>query len=100
LSGGEMRSVDLALQFAFLDISRVQTSLFPDILVTDEIFDSSIDYTGLANIMRIIKAKQIEDHSKIFLVTHREEVDLVNADNVYFVEKRDGFSTITRTQAK
>jgi DNA repair exonuclease SbcCD ATPase subunit len=100
LSGGEMRSVDLALQFAFLDISRVQTGLFPDILVTDEIFDSSIDYQGLSNIMRIIKAKQIEDKSKIFLVTHREEVEIINADNIYFVEKRDGFSTITKSQAK
>lgn len=96
LSGGEMRSVDLALQFAFLDVARIQTAIFPDIAVVDEMLDSSIDAVGLTDILHIIKAKQVEDQSKIFLITHRPEVDTIEADNVYLVEKRDGFSSVRK----
>jgi len=95
LSGGEQRSIDLALQFAFLDTARVQATLFPDIMIIDEVLDSSIDSIGITNILSIIKAKQIDDKNKTFIVTHRQEVDSFEPDNIYLVEKKDGFSTVT-----
>jgi DNA repair exonuclease SbcCD ATPase subunit len=96
LSGGESRSVDLALQFAFLDVARIQAQVFPDILILDELLDSSVDATGLISILNIIKARQKEDDSKIFLVTHRTEISNIEVDNVYMVEKREGFSHIRK----
>lgn len=96
LSGGESRSIDLAIQFAFLDVARLKTGIFPDVLLLDEILDSSIDSGGLSNILKIIKSKQTEDKSKIFIITHRAEISDMEADNVYNVTKKDGFSTLKK----
>lgn len=96
LSGGESRSVDLALQFAFLDVARIQAQVFPDILILDELLDSSVDATGLVSVLNIIKARQKEDESKIFLVTHRTEISDIDVDNIYTVFKKDGFSHLKK----
>ncbi len=92
LSGAESKAVDLAIQFAFLDIARIQAGLFPDILILDELLDSSVDGTGLSNILNVIKRRQTDDNSKVFLITHRKEVNEIDADRIYFVEKKDGYS--------
>jgi len=94
LSGGETRSIDLSLQFAFLDIKRIRAGIWPDILITDELLDSSIDEYGLEKILSIIKTKQEEGNLKVFLVSHRKEVSEIDADRVYIVEKKDGYSNI------
>jgi len=95
LSGGESRGIDLSLQMAFLDFARVKAGVFPDILELDELLDSSIDGYGLRKIMRIVRMKQIEDDLKIFLVSHRKEVNDVNVDRVYLIEKINGYSSIS-----
>jgi DNA repair exonuclease SbcCD ATPase subunit len=96
LSGGEARSIDLAIQFSFLDISRIKTGIFPDILMLDEILDSSIDSNGLSNILKIIKNKQLEDDNKILIITHRTDLTDFVADNIYNIVKTDGFSRIEK----
>jgi DNA repair exonuclease SbcCD ATPase subunit len=96
LSSGEQRSIDLSNQFSFLDISKTRSDLFPDVLLLDEILDSSIDWTGIYNIMRIVKTKQAEDKNKVFIITHRTEISDVDVDNVYNVYKEDGFSRIEK----
>lgn len=94
LSGGEGRGIDLALQFAFLDIARLRAGSFPDVNIMDEILDSSIDVQGLQKIVDIIQSKQREDDSKVFIISHRQEVDELDIDNVYFITKKDGYSSI------
>lgn len=95
LSGGEARSIDISLQMALLDHARMKAGLFPDILITDELLDSSIDAYGLERVMKIVKGKQLKDNLKIYLVSHRKEVDDVDVDRTYLVEKTGGFSHIT-----
>jgi len=94
LSGGEARSIDLALQLAFLDILRLQAAIFPDIIIFDEILDSSIDASGLHNLLKIIRSKQREDNSKVFLITHRSEITNLEIDTVYMVNKINGYSQV------
>lgn len=97
LSGGEARSIDLSIQFAFLDVAKLKTGIFPDILLLDEILDSSIDGGGLNNILKIIKTKQYEDKSKTFIITHRTEISDMDVDNTYIVSKNNnGFSVIEK----
>jgi DNA repair exonuclease SbcCD ATPase subunit len=93
LSGGEARGIDLAMQFALLDIARVQAGIWPDIIVMDEILDSSVDNQGISKLMSIIKGKQVEDQSKLFIISHRDEIDDFDADNTYYVSK-DGYSKV------
>ncbi len=95
LSGGEARGIDISLQMALLDHARLKAGLFPDMLITDELLDSSIDSYGLDRVMKIIKGKQLKDNLKIYLVSHRKEVDDVDVDRTYLVEKTGGYSHIT-----
>lgn len=92
LSGGEARGIDLALQFALLDIARVQAHIWPDILIMDEILDSSVDTASIGKLMDIVKTKQAEDRTKVFIISHRQEIDEV--DNIYFIRKENGYSHV------
>lgn len=94
LSGGEQKIVDLAMQLAFLDVAKIQAKSFPDILVLDEILDSSIDGFNLSKMIDIIKSKQAEDDTKVFVVSHRTEIAELEPDNVYTVLKENGFSRL------
>lgn len=94
LSGGESRGIDLAIQFALLDIARVQAGIWPDILVIDEFLDTSVDSIGIGKLLELVKAKQMDDRSKIFIISHRDEIDNSLFDNTYFVEKKE-FSEVT-----
>jgi len=94
LSGGERRGIDIAIQLSLLDIARTQSGCFPDILIFDELLDSSIDGVGMEQLMKIIKVKQKETDDKIFIISHRQEIDAELIDNEYKVEKENGFSRV------
>ena len=94
MSGGEGKSIDLALKFAMMDVARRQAGSYIDVLVLDELLDSSIDSFGIEKTFDIIKVKQKEDNLKVFIVSHREEVADFGNDSIYRVEKEDGFSEI------
>jgi len=96
MSGGEGKSIDLALKFAMMDVARRQAGSYLDILVLDELLDSSIDSFGLEKTMDIVRLKQREDNLKVFIVSHREEVSAFEADNIYQVTKENGMSTVSR----
>jgi len=94
MSGGEGKSIDLALKFAMMDVARRQAGSYLDILVLDELLDSSIDSHGLDKMMDIVRMKQREDNLKVFIVSHREEVASFDADRTFVVEKEQGMSNI------
>lgn len=94
LSSGEKKGVDLAIQLALLDISQNMIGLFPDILIFDELLDSSIDGVGMNKLMTIIKNKQKEFNSKIFVISHRQEIDPEMISNEYKIIKENGFSKV------
>jgi DNA repair exonuclease SbcCD ATPase subunit len=96
LSGGEGRGIDLSLQLAFLDIARVQAGSFPDMIVFDELLDSSVDEHGIGRLMDIVQTKQQEDPmSKIFIISHRTELGDFDADYTYHVERTGGYSKVS-----
>ena len=95
LSSGESKSVDLSLQNAFLDIARIQAGIYPDISILDEILDSSIDSSSLATLLQMVTNKQIEDKSKVYIISHREEVGDLDAVNTLLLEKIGGYSKIS-----
>jgi len=95
LSGGEGRGIDIAIQLAFLDIDRLQAGVFFDLLVFDELLDSSIDEKGIQELFDIVKNKQREDDAKVFIISHRKELkNYDEIDNEYFVQKKDGYSEV------
>jgi len=96
LSGGEKRSIDISLQLSFIDIVRIKSGMSIDLMVFDELLDSSVDGTGITSMMRIISTLQKSINGKVFLITHRSEISDVDIDNVYVVEKNNGFSHVRK----
>ncbi len=95
LGGGQAKSIDLAIKFALMDMAKMQAASYPDILILDEILDSSIDKQGLNEIMNIIEHKKEKDDLKIFLISHREEMqDMEQIDSIYNVKKDNEVSKL------
>lgn len=94
LSGGELKSVDLALKFAIMETLSLRSDIYPDILFLDEILDSSIDNSVLLSMIDIIKAKQVKDDMKIYIISHRNELKDIEFSNCYNVEKTNEFSKL------
>ena len=73
----------------------MQAGIFPDYLTFDELLDSSIDSKGINQLFKIIKARQKDDESKIFIISHRSELeDVDEIDNIYHVVKQNGYSQL------
>lgn len=96
LSGAERISIDRALQFSFNDIVKQQSPTFLNLLILDEILDSSVDTIGLKDFMKIIKRKQQKDDSSVLIVSHREGFDELDKfiDHRYCVEYDGNYSKI------
>ena len=97
LSSGEKRSVDLSLQNAFLDIARVQSGVYADVLILDELLDSSLDSSSLDTLLQMVNNKQREDDSKVFIISHRDEISDIEIANKLMLEKKGGYSQICLT---
>lgn len=94
MSAGEAKTIDLAVKFAIMDVAKIQSGSYIDLLILDELLDSSIDSYGLEKLMDIIKIKQRDDDLKVFIISHREEITDFGYDRLYEVTKNHGFSTI------
>jgi ABC-type Mn2+/Zn2+ transport system ATPase subunit len=66
----------------------------PNILILDELLDTSIDTDGITKLFDLIKIKQKEDNLACFIISHRKEISAFEIDNTYFVEKNNGYSKI------
>lgn len=100
LSGGEKKSLDLALQFALFDITKLKCKNLPNILILDEILDSSVDAKGIENLMNIIKVKQKEDNLACLIVSHRKEISSFTIDHKYTIIKSNGYSSLQETKGE
>jgi hypothetical protein len=97
LSGAERISLDRSFQMASVDIKKGQSSALIDLEIYDEILDSSVDDDGLVNLIHIIKERQLQDNSKILIISHRNELGGLNSmfDHKYLVSM-DNYSTISQ----
>lgn len=95
LSGGERRIVDLAMQMSFLDIAKLQAKSQPNILLLDELLDTSVDSINLQRLLKIIKKKQIDDNLSVYIISHRTEIENLNINSVLYVTKETtGYSKL------
>lgn len=95
LSGAERRSVDFSMLLSLLDVTRANAVAWPDVLLLDEILDSSVDDVGTNQILDIIRLKQKRDKSKVLIISHKPEVNDFDADNIIRVIKNDkGYSEV------
>ena len=89
LSEGEKMRIDLALLFTWREVARVKNSVNTNLLIMDEVFDSSLDGFGVDEFMKIIRFV-IKD-ANIFVISHKSDLH-DKFDNLMKFDKVRGFS--------
>ena len=88
-SVGEKMRIDLALLFTWREVAAYKNSTNTNLLIMDEVFDSSLDGTGTDEFLKIIRFV-IKD-ANIFVISHKESL-LEKFESVIQFEKLKGFS--------
>ena len=90
-SEGEKMRIDLALLFTWREVARMKNSVNTNLLIMDEVFDSSLDGLGTEDFLKIIRF--IIKDANIFVISHKESLH-DKFDQVIKFEKVKGFSTM------
>ena len=88
-SEGEKMRIDLALLFTWREVARMKNSVNTNLLIMDEVFDSSLDGFGTEEFLKIIK--YVVKDANIFVISHKESLH-DRFDNVIKFDKVKGFS--------
>jgi len=91
-SEGEKMRIDLALLFTWREVARVRNSVNTNLLIMDEVFDSSLDGFGTEEFLKIIR--YVVKDANIFIISHKTELH-ERFDSVLRFEKERGFSKLT-----
>lgn len=90
LSQGERMRVDIALLFTWREIARMRNAALTNILVLDEIMDSSLDGPGTEEFLKIIQ--NISQSSNILIISHKSDQIVDKFDRMIQFEKKNNFS--------
>src|SRR6056300_1595642 len=90
-SEGEKMRIDLALLFTWRDIARMKNSTNTNLLILDEIFDSSLDNSGTDDFFKIIKDLSKEN---IFIISHKGDILFDRFTTIIKYEKVQNFTRL------
>ena len=88
-SEGEKMRIDLALLFTWREVAAYKNSTNTNLLIMDEVFDSSLDGSGTDEFLKIIRF--VVKNANIFVISHKESL-LEKFESVIQFEKIKGFS--------
>jgi DNA repair exonuclease SbcCD ATPase subunit len=88
-SEGEKQRIDLALLFTWREVAKFKNSTNTNLLIMDEIFDSSLDGYGTEEFLKIIR--YVIKDANIFVISHKNGLE-DKFENVIKFEKNKGFS--------
>jgi DNA repair exonuclease SbcCD ATPase subunit len=91
-SEGEKMRIDLAILFTWRQIAKMKNSVNTNLLLLDEIFDSSLDTAGTDYFLNLMN--QFGDKSNIFVISHKGDQLFDKFRSVIRFEKRNDFSVI------
>ena len=90
-SEGEKMRIDLALLFTWREVARMKNSVNTNLLIMDEVFDSSLDGMGTQEFLKIIR--YVIQDANVFVISHKTGLE-DSFQNVLRFEKLKGFSSI------
>ncbi len=90
-SEGEKRRIDLALVMTWRAVARMKNSIYTNLIVFDEILDSSMDHTGIDDFLQLIQTEGPD--SNVVVISHRDAMIDKFAHTIVMAKDR-GFSTI------
>lgn len=89
-SEGEKLRIDLALLFTWRAVSKLRNSVTTNLLIMDEIMDSSLDNTGTEEFLKIIN--ELTSDSNVFIISHKGDQLYDKFENIIRFEKHKNFS--------
>ena len=91
-SEGEKMRIDLALLFTWRTIAKMKNSVNTNLLILDEVFDSSLDVDGTEEFLKILN--KLTGKQNVFIISHKGDVLYDKFDNVIKFSKEKNFSKI------
>jgi len=88
-SEGEKMRIDLALLFTWREVARMKNSANTNLLIMDEVFDSSLDGFGTEEFLKIIR--YVVKDANVFVISHKESLH-DKFESVIKFDKVKGFS--------
>ena len=93
-SEGEKLRIDLALLFTWRTIAKMKNSVNTNLLILDEIFDSSLDQQGTDDFFKIVNKLKNEN---IFIISHKGDILFDKFTNILKFEKYQNFTRLQNT---
>jgi DNA repair exonuclease SbcCD ATPase subunit len=91
-SEGEKMRIDLALLFAWRAVAKLRNSSTTNLLIMDEVFDSSLDSTGTDEFIKILNG--LTQDTNVFIISHKGDQLYDKFHSVIKFEKHKNFSRI------
>jgi DNA repair exonuclease SbcCD ATPase subunit len=95
-SEGEKQKIDLALMFAWRQIAKMKNSVNTNLLIMDEVFDSSLDSASSEMLLSVLDSA-VQD-ANLFIISHRDAVVGANFNNILRMKKNGNFTTLTASK--
>lgn len=92
-SEGEKQKIDLALLFSWRAVAKLKNSANTNLLILDEVFDSSLDANGTEYLMTIL---HMLEGTNVFVISHKGDILQDKFRNVIKFEKVKNFSRIMK----
>ena len=89
-SEGEKLRIDLAILFTWREIAKMKNSTNTNLLILDEIFDSSLDASGTDEFMRILTNKLAKEN--VFVISHKGDTLIDKFPSILKFEKHKNFT--------
>jgi DNA repair exonuclease SbcCD ATPase subunit len=91
-SEGEKLRIDLALLFAWREVAKLKNSANCNLLILDEIFDSSLDTMGTEELMKTLHGVGL--NGTVYIISHRMDSMVDKFTKAYQVKKVKNFSKV------
>jgi DNA repair exonuclease SbcCD ATPase subunit len=91
-SQGEKMRIDLSLLFTWRAVARMKNSVNTNLLILDEVFDSSLDTNGTDDFLKLLNT--LTEKTNAFIISHKGDVLYDKFENVIRFEKHKNFSRI------
>jgi len=89
-SEGEKMRIDLSLLFTWRSVAKLKNSVSTNLLILDEVFDSSLDGNGTEDFMKILRA--FGEETNVFVISHKGDVLQDRFNDVIRFEKKGNYS--------
>ena len=91
-SEGERLRIDLSLLLAWREVARLKNSVNCNLLILDEVFDSSLDGVGTEEFLKLLTS--FGNRANIFVISHKSDTMIDKFQNHIVFEKKNNFSRI------